>query len=454
MRDFLIVVIVLGSVPLTLVRPQVGILMWYWISLMNPHRLSWGYAYSMRVALIVAAATCAGWLASRERKLPPATAATYCLIAIALWVTVSTAFAIVPAAAFAKWQEAEKILAMTFVAMCIVNSKERILQTVWVIVLSLVFYGIKGGVFGILTGGHYRVWGPADSFIEDNNALGLALIMILPLLHFLFIQAKSRWVRWGVLGAMGPTIVAILCTYSRGDFLALSITLFIFWLKAKRRLVTGVFAVVTFAAALAFLPTSWYDRMATVEHYEQDGSAQGRIMAWTFALRLAADRPITGGGFSVVDDSQLYFHYVPEADVVHAFHSIYFEFLGEHGYVGLALFLALIIVSLLTGQSIIHRTRRRPDLDWARQLASAIQVSIIGYCAAGTFLNLGFYDLLYALVAVLIATKVVVERETASQPRRGLHPMPPVSSAAAQPLARATLAGQVPQRQGQSYRPT
>jgi probable O-glycosylation ligase (exosortase A-associated) len=439
MRDFLIVVAVLGSVPLTLVRPQVGVLMWYWLSLMNPHRLSWGYAYSMRVALIVAVATCLGWVFSRERKLPPATAATYFLVAIAVWVTVTTFFAAVPASAYVQWEEAEKILAMTFVAMCIVNSKERILETVWVIVLSLAFYGVKGGIFGVLTGGQYRVWGPADSFIEDNNALGLALIMILPLLHFLFNQATSRWLRWGVLGTMAPTIVAILCTYSRGDFLALSITLFTFWLKAKRRLVSGVFAVGIFAVALAYLPASWYDRMATINDYQEDGSAQGRIMAWKFALRLAADRPITGGGFSVVDDSQLYFRYVPEADVVHAFHSIYFEFLGEHGYVGLFLFIGLIIASLLTAQSVIRRARRRPDLDWARQLASAIQVSIIGYCAAGTFLNLGFYDLLYALVAVLVATKVVVDKETAPRPRlgaQGFHP-------AVQPAATAPLARQV-----------
>ena len=71
MRDFLIVLIVFGSVPLILVRPQIGVLMWYWISLMNPHRLSWGYAYDLRVALVVGAVTIIAWLFSRERKLPP-----------------------------------------------------------------------------------------------------------------------------------------------------------------------------------------------------------------------------------------------------------------------------------------------------------------------------------------------------------------------------------------------
>ena len=186
-----------------------------------------------------------------------------------------------------------------------------------------------------------------------------------------------------------------------------------FWVKLKRQFVTGTIAVATLVAALSFLPDSWYDRMYTIDQYEQDESAQGRLNSWLFALRLASDHPLTGGGFRVVDDPSLYFHYVPNADVVHNFHSIYFEVLGEHGYVGLILFLSLIVVSLGTAQWIIRNARARPDLEWARLLASAVQVSIVGYCAAGTFLNLGFYDLFYALVAMLIATKVVVAQSIA-----------------------------------------
>jgi putative inorganic carbon (HCO3(-)) transporter len=380
---------------------------------MNPHRLSWGYAYSLRVALIIGVVTTLSWLLSRERKLPPSTGATWLLGALIVWVTVSTCFAIVPDSAFEKWQEVIKILGMTMVAICIVNSKERILQLTWVVAISIGIYGIKGGIFGIATGGTYRVWGPPQSFIEDNNSLGLALIMILPLFHFLSTQVSSRLVRWGLVASMGPIIVAVLCTYSRGDFLALAVVLVAFWVKLKRRFVTGTIAVATLIAALSFLPDSWYDRMYTIDQYEQDESAQGRLNSWLFALRLASDRPLTGGGFRVVDDPALYFHYVPNADVVHNFHSIYFEVLGEHGYVGLILFLSLIVVSLGTAQWIIRNARAHPDLEWARLLASAVQVSIVGYCAAGTFLNLGFYDLFYALVAMLIATKVVVAQSIA-----------------------------------------
>jgi hypothetical protein len=85
----------------------------------------------------------------------------------------------------------------------------------------------------------------------------------------------------------------------------------------------------------------------------------------------------------------------------------------------------------LTAQSVIRRTKSRPDLEWAGQLAAAIQVSIVGYCTAGAFVNLGFYDLFYALVAVLTAIKVVVEKSLAPE----LRPAPaylPVSQPAPQ----------------------
>jgi putative inorganic carbon (hco3(-)) transporter len=418
MRDLFIVVTVFGSVPAILVRPQIGILMWYWISLMNPHRLSWGYAYQLRVAFVVGAVTILAWLFSSVRKLPPGTATNWLIGALAFWVTVTTCFAIVPESAVPKWQEVIKILAMTFLATCIVDSKERIVQTVWVVAMSLALYGVKGGIFSVLTGGSYRVWGPPDTFIADNNALGLALIMILPLLHFLSLQAANRWIRLALLAAMAPTIVAILCTYSRGAFLALSITLFAFWIKAKRRMLTGTIAVAVVAATLSFLPASWYDRMSTIEDYQQDESANGRLNSWYYALLLAGDRPLTGGGFRVVDDTALYFRYLPDAEAVHNFHSIYFEALGEHGYVGLVLFLALLFAALGTAQRLIRAVRGRPDLEWAGQLASAIQVSVVGYCSAGAFLNLGFYDLLYALLALLTSTNVVVTRALAAD-RRG-----------------------------------
>jgi len=413
MRDFLIVLIVLGSVPVTFLRPQVGILMWFWLSLMNPHKLSWSYAQQFRVALVVGAATLIAWICSREAKRPPNSLIVWTLAFFTFWVSLAAFFAIHPEVALPKWEEIIKILLMTFVAMCIVNSRERIHQLVWVITVSIGAYGVKGGAFAIANGGHYRVYGPPDSFIADNNSLALALIMILPLLLYLRSESSNRWVRHGLLGSVGFVVVSIMASYSRGAFLGLAFTLAFLVMRMRRRMAIIIFGIGVFGAGIFLLPQQWWHRMTTIETYDKDASALGRFDAWKFAFRLALDHPLVGGGQLVGLDRDLFFHYVPDAEANRAAHSIYFEVLGETGFVGLGLYLLLLGSSFLAGGWITRSTRDRPDLAWARSLAAMMQASLVGYAVSGAFLSLGFFDLFYALVAVIAVTQDVVRRELA-----------------------------------------
>lgn len=417
MRDLLLALIVFGSLPFILVRPYIGILVWTWLSLMNPHRMTFGFAYDLRVAMIVGVATLGAWFISREPKRPPLSAPVILLFLFTIWLTVCTVFAINVEAAFTKWTQVIKILGMAFVAMCMLQDRERINQMVWVMACSLGFYGFRGGIFTILTGGNYRVWGPPDTFINDNNQLALALVMIVPLIWYLYLNATKRWVQLGLLAAAGCTVIAIAGTYSRGGALGLTIILGYLWLKSRYKLVTFIAAAVIVAVALAFLPDQWYGRMNTIQDYEQDMSVRGRFDAWTFAWRLALERPITGGGFSVFYEAGLFMRLVPEAITFRNAHSIYFEVLGESGFVGLALFLMLGLSALMACSSVIRMTRNRPDFDWARNLAAMCQVSLVGYASAGAFLNLGFFDLYYAIVAVIVGVKAVVTRDLAAAPK-------------------------------------
>ena len=89
---------------------------------------------------------------------------------------------------------------MTFLAMLIVNSKERLIKFMFGIVIFIGFVGIKGAAFGLATGGQYTVWGPPETFLEDNNALGLALIIILPLAFYARDLFQKKWLRMTALG--------------------------------------------------------------------------------------------------------------------------------------------------------------------------------------------------------------------------------------------------------------
>ena len=160
MRDILVTLIVFGLLPNVFKSPYVGALMWVWISVMNPHTQGWGFATSFPFAAIIAAATLASLLINKDPKNLPRTSVTWVFIAFVLWMNVTTVFAIYPEAVYEQWNKVMKIMLMTFVTLMLIKTKEHVQLLIWVIVISLGYYGVKGGIFTIRSGGGDMVWGP------------------------------------------------------------------------------------------------------------------------------------------------------------------------------------------------------------------------------------------------------------------------------------------------------
>ena len=117
--------------------------------------------------------------------------------------------------------------------------------------------------------------------------------------------------------------------------------------------------------------------------------------------------------------------YAPNPEYVHDSHSIYFQMLGEHGFVGLGLFLMLGSLTWFTASWVIRHGRRSPEHRWAADLAAMVQVSLVGYATAGAFLGVAYFDLYYALITVVVLTKIVLMREQ-SVPKAGLAAIPAI----------------------------
>ena len=411
MRDIVIALIIFGGVPVALFQPYVGVLLWSWISYMNPHRLTFGFAHDFPFAAVIGGATLLGLLFTRDRQRLPMMPITMVWLLFVVWMCFTTLFALHPDDAFLEWKRTMKIMLIAFATVMLMARRDRLHLLIWVIVLSLGFYAVKGALFTLThdTGGLNLVWGPEGSFIEDNNALAFALIMTLPLMRYLHLVTENKWIKRGLLAMMLLTVIAIVGSHSRGALLAgVAIGLY-FWFKSDNRFRIAVALVLIGALVAAIAPPVWVERMETIRTYEQDPSAMGRINAWWVAVNLTKDRPIVGGGFSVFQEDT-FARYAPEPENVHDSHSIYFEVLGEHGYVGLVLFLFLGVLALRNGKWIMRTTRDRPDLKWAGQLAAMLQVSLIGYATGGAFLGLAYFDLYYHLVAMLIITRILVEQ--------------------------------------------
>ncbi|MBK6597004.1 MAG: putative O-glycosylation ligase, exosortase A system-associated [Proteobacteria bacterium] len=417
MRDLILIMIVLGSLPVILMRPWVGIMMWNWLGFMNPHRFTWGFAFDFPFSALVALATLAGLVFTRDRRMLVNSGVLWVWLIWIVWMNVTTLFALIPGDAVPQWDKVMKIQFFALLAMVLVYKPEHIKTLVWVITGSLAFYGIKGGFFAIETAAGERVYGPRGSFFEDNNAMGLVLVMTVPLLRWVQLQIQEKWARLAVLGAILLTLLAAFATFSRGALLAAVGVLGMLALRGRQRIALGAAMVLVVPFLIMAMPDKWMARMMTIEDYQSDGSAMGRINAWWFAFNLAKDH-FFGGGFETFDP-QLFMQYAPNPTQFHDAHSIYFEVLGEHGFVGLVLFLALGALTLLTAQSVTRKIQNAPadkakELHWCFDLASMIQVSLIGYAIGGAFLGLAYFDLLYALIGLLLIVKRYVDETLAA----------------------------------------
>lgn len=411
MRDILVTLIVFGSLPLIIKNPVNGILMWIWISVMNPHTQGWGFATTFPFAFIIAVATLFSVAITRQSKTLPASGITLTLIAFILWMNVTTLFAIFPASAAQQWSKVMKIMLMSLATMAVIRKREDIQKMIWVLTLSLGYYGVKGGIFTIRSGGADRVWGPDGTFIGDNNAIALALIMTIPLMRYLQQCSDKRWV-WHAMNAMMMlSALAALGSYSRGGLLAIAAMFGFMWIKSKSKMVGGILLVLLAPLALLFMPDRWSARMDTINEYQSDQSAMGRINAWYMAYNMAKDR-FFGGGFEPAEAST-FFLYAPNPTDVHAAHSIYFQALGEHGFVGLGIYLLLGWVTWRSADWIVRNSRDVPDLAWASSLAKTIQASLIGFAVGGAFLSLLYFDVPYYLMGAVVAIRILVEQRRA-----------------------------------------
>lgn len=412
MRDLLVAFIVFGSLPFILKRPFLGILLLAGLGYMNPHRLCYGFMVSMPAVQIVAIATLVGMLISREAKRIVWSREIVLLVIFVAWMGLTTTQAFYFDRAIVQYEKVFKIQILTFMTLLMLTSQRRVHIFIWVIVVSLGFYGVKGGIFTILHGGVHRVQGPYGTFIGGNNEMALALVMTIPLMRYLHLQEKNHLVKLGLAAAMLLTVIATVGSQSRGALVALAVTGTIFWLKSRKKFATAVFIALAVTSAATLMPSAWFERMDTIQTYEQDSSAQGRINAWWTAFNLANDR-VTGGGFETWLPP-VFAKYAPNPRDWRDVHSIYFEVLGEHGWVGLSMFVGLLGLTWMKCSATIRLAKRHASLTWGRDLAAMIQVSVVGYMSAGAFLGLAYFDYIYHLIAVAVVVHHLVQQGQAT----------------------------------------
>lgn len=415
---------VFSALPVALVFPFAGLLLWAWIAFMNPHREAFGIAYDFPFNFYIAIVTLGAWVLSAEpKRMPQGQSLPALFIAFGILMSITTYFALDYSVSYDRWDKHIRTLILVLVVMAMLTSKLRIQAFLWMIGLSIGYYAAKGGGY-TLTGGSGRVLGPAQTLIADNNDFALALVVVIPILNYLRITSVNPIVKLACLMVMLMAVVAIIGTGSRGGFIGLAVLGIGFVTFTKPRLAAFLIPVAVALAVWAYAPSSWFERIKTIEQFETDASANQRFAAWETSFRVALDRPLLGAGFSGIESDKVDFRYnkvdwrseesQQEKSRSRAAHSIYFQVLGDHGFLGFAVWLAIVGVAFVNVMQVIRMSRGVADLEWAGHLGRALVVTFVAYLVTGGLLSMAYYDVFLCLLALTAPLSVVVTNRVRS----------------------------------------
>jgi probable O-glycosylation ligase (exosortase A-associated) len=417
MRGLLFLLAFAASLPFIFISPFNGVLAWYAFSLGNFHTLIWGSLGNLYYAWVISILTCIAWLCSRtDPKRLPLTPLVVLTLLFMLWMVITSLFALGSSDdVWHEWTRDNKMLFMCLVGYALTTTRERIDQLIWVVLLAIGVWGVKGAILGSLHG-FSMIHGPDGGMNAPNNEFGVSLIMVLPLVFYQWQLATNRHLRRGLM-VMGFLVgLAVILTYSRGALLGVSAMAAVLWLKSRAKIPAAFLILAVALFVYNFAPEQWFNRMNTIENYQGEGSAESRIWIWQVSLKIAEERPFFGGGFRVTHwpdaaNSLLTGSSLKRMTSPMAAHSSYFDVLSEHGWVGLALFLMIGAYSWVNCSWLIRRSSGRPELAWANTLGKMGQAVLAGFWVGGAFQSLAYFDEYWGLLFIFDAARRVVARE-------------------------------------------
>lgn len=423
MRDIIVLAIVAACSLIAIFRPIVGMYCAVWLSFLSPHGMTWGIARTLPLSKFVVIGTLTGFIISKGRKRIPLTRESILLLALGGIFCVTTYFAIYYYAARDQLNYVFKIYAMIFLCTALINDESRLLFLIRIISLSLGFFAIKGGIHALWTGGQYNIFGPDLSWLSANNSIGLALSMNIPILYYLIKIDTNKWCRRIYRIALVLSYPAVVCTFSRGAWLGMGVATGLILLRHRRKellIPAAIMFFITIGVLLTeSLPEKVLGRYDQLVNYKSENSAESRFWNWELCKRVGNANPIFGAGFAW-DRREVIAKYYPEflkrwPGKVWNCHSIWYSIFSEHGYLGLILWISLLVSCLVSIKRMRSYGKSHPEKSIHIYYANMLEGGLISYMIVGTFINAAYFEILYYLIAIVIIIKFRIRQSLKSE---------------------------------------
>ena len=306
----------------------------------------------------------------------------------------------------------------------LVTNRNRLHAILVIFALAISFHGITDGLKFLASGSAHRATGIAK--FGDNNHYALVLLMALPLLNFLFQYSAMRITRWGFGSAIFLTVLAVVATGSRGGLLGLFALAAWLVLKSRRKMLGMVVVSIFAVTVMQLAPDSWSERMGSIKVAEQDASFMSRVTAWKVSSAIAVANPVFGGGFRAVQSHPVWAQFKDSPGLLGfidtpvtrsgvAAHSIWFEVLGDLGFVGFFIFVGMLFNGLLTLSEVNRLVKRAgPAWQWAADLANMMGATLFVYVVSGSALSAAYFEWPYIVMMLLEVINQLLRKTEAS----------------------------------------
>ena len=439
MLDLALVAFMGVLLALGLKRPFFWVLAYIYIDVVAPQKIGWGFIQALPVSLVAFAAAFAGWL-FLDSKQGSRFGMRQALIAILLmWCGVTTLSAAFPVEAALKWGWVWKALVFAMFLPLTLRTRLRIEAAALIMVLSIATIVINGGIKTALGGGGYGVLAllvRENAGLYEGSILSTAAVATIPLALWLARHGTIFKPDWRVYGFVAGLIFACLLipigTAARTGLVCAAVLAVLLMRSVRYKFVYAGLAAVVMIAAVPFLPDSFTKRMGTISEYQGDESASTRVQVWMWTLDYVKERPF-GGGFdaylgnsftyetrkAVGEGNNVTIEYNEVTDKARAYHSSYFEMLGEQGWLGLFLWLLLHALGVWQMERIRWRfgKREQGNKSWQWGLATALQQSQVVYLVGALFVGIAYQPFIFMLVGLQCALWSYVQR-TERVPRK------------------------------------
>ena len=436
MHDLFFVAFLAGLIALGFRRPFLFVLGYAYVDIVSPQRLSYYLLNAVPVSLIFFVLAVGGWLVVDDKKDTRLSIRQIILIVLLAWCAYTTMTADFPTAALGKWDWVWKALIFAIFLPFTLRTRLRIEALLLFMVLSAASIIIVGGIKTLAGGGGYgelNLMVTNNSGLYEGSIISTVAIAIIPLILWFGKYGTIFRPDWRVKLFCYALVFACLLipigTSTRTGLLCIGLLAVLMLRNSKRKFLYLAMVATIGLVAVPFLPKSFTDRMSTIKTYQQDESAATRVAVWKWTWEYVKQHPM-GGGFEMYRQNHIRYDIVKTdgtadnakldttltVDRARAYHSAYFEMLGEQGWPGLILWLLISIGGLVRMEVIRQRYRKAgEDYAWVAPLASALQAGQLLYMLGACFIAIAFQPFIFQLIGAQIGLDTYLKRRRAEE---------------------------------------